>query len=121
MNTENVAKNFVWAKMKYCSVRPAKICECPPNVPKPKKIEGRVCVYFYGTWSFRNFHFSKFIFFNSFLLLLLFSSAWISKENVFDYLRFKSQFANKNRTASFQIAIKEIEDDLCTKQRMKLH
>lgn len=44
MNTEN----FVWAKMKYFSAWPAKMCESPLNIPKPKKIEGRVCVYFYG-------------------------------------------------------------------------
>lgn len=47
MDTEKL----VWAKMKNYSAWPAKICESPASVPKPKKIEGRVCVYFYGTYN----------------------------------------------------------------------
>lgn len=47
MDTEN----FVWAKMKHFSAWPAKICENPKDVPQPKKTEGRICVYFYGTYN----------------------------------------------------------------------
>lgn len=44
--------------------------------------------------------------------MFLFSSAWIPKENVFDYIQFKNRFLNKNHTKSFQRAIKEIENEL---------
>lgn len=48
METRN--QTFVWAKMKKFSAWPAKVCEnIPDNIPKPRKIEGRVCVYFFGT------------------------------------------------------------------------
>lgn len=42
--------SFVWAKMKKYSAWPAKICvNAPDHIPKPKNVEGRVCVYFFGT------------------------------------------------------------------------
>lgn len=44
-------EKFVWAKMKYCSAWPAKICDNPENIPQPKKTEDRVCVHFYGTYN----------------------------------------------------------------------
>lgn len=50
----------------------------------------------------------------------MFSSAWISKENVFNYLQFKSQFANKNRTTNFRRAIKEIEVELSHKTKNEI-
>lgn len=40
---------------------------------------------------------------------ILFSSAWISKKNVYNYLNYKNQFENKNQSKSFKLAIKEIE------------
>lgn len=45
-------------------------------------------------------------------ILFLFSSGWISKRNIHNYSEFKNQFSNKNKTASFQIAIKEIEEEI---------
>lgn len=44
--------DFVWAKMKKFSAWPAKICERPPEyIPKQRKNDGCVCVYFYGTYN----------------------------------------------------------------------
>lgn len=39
-------------------------------------------------------------------------SAWISKQNIYSYLEFKSKFVHKNKTSNFQKAIKEIENDM---------
>lgn len=46
------------------------------------------------------------------IFILLFPSAWISKQNIFDYLRFKSEFSTKNRTKNFRKAIYEIENEI---------
>lgn len=85
--------------------------------PNQRKLTATfVCIFsvHIASKSIRNFLSAKFTCFQL-IFILLFLSAWISKQNIFDYSEFKTEFEMKNRTKSFRTAIQEIENEVNSK------